>query len=90
MRLCSRIAPRPLKPQKQKAEAPLEDGTLIVSVGTNIVPTLTALRSHKARHAVLCCTRELEDRAKRIREEKEFFGLESVRGCPDDGGGESS
>lgn len=72
-------SPETLKPQKQKAEAPLEDGTLIVSVGSNIVPTLTALRSHKARHAVLCCTRELEERAKRIREEKEFFGLESVR-----------
>ncbi|HJD98108.1 hypothetical protein [Mailhella massiliensis] len=68
-----------LKPQKQKAESPLEDGTLIVSVGTNIVPTITALRSHKARHAVLCCTKDLEDVAKRIKNAADFFGFESVR-----------
>ena len=68
-----------LRPPKQKALPPLEDGTLIVSVGTNIVPTLVAMRSHKARHAVLCCTRELEERAVRIQSAADFFGLESVR-----------
>lgn len=60
-------------------EAGLEDNTLIVSVGTNIVPTLMALCSHAPRHAVLCCTKALEGHAQRIRDLKDRWGLESVR-----------
>jgi len=68
-----------LKAPAQTKERPLEDETLIVSVGTNIVPTLVALRSHKPRHAVLCCTKQLEEHAERIRSSADVFGLESVR-----------
>ncbi|MBR3880730.1 MAG: hypothetical protein IKJ34_03945, partial [Mailhella sp.] len=68
-----------LKAPAQTKERPLEDDTLIVSVGTNIVPTLVALRSHKPKHAVLCCTKNLEEHAERIRSSAEIFGLESVR-----------
>ena len=68
-----------LKAPAQTKEAPLEDGTLIVSVGTNIVPTLVALRSHKPRHAVLCCSKQLEGHAERIRDAAAEFDLESVR-----------
>lgn len=68
-----------LKAPAQTKERPLEDDTLIVSVGTNIVPTLVALRSHKSKHAVLCCTKQLEEHAERIRSCADVFGLESVR-----------
>ncbi len=72
-------APEELKVPALAREAALEDNTLIVSVGSNIVPTLMALCSHAPRHAVLCCTKALEGRAQRIRQLKELWGLESVR-----------
>lgn len=55
-----RKAPLPsgvLSEPKPTAFRPLPDNTLIVCMGTNVVPTLVAIATHKPDHVVLCYTK---------------------------------
>lgn len=60
---------------------PMGDDTLVVCVGTNIIPTLVAISSHKPKHLVLCYNmqeKRVQDYARRIDEYQKELGLESV------------
>ena len=76
-----KVRERLLEKPRASELPPMRDGTLVVCVGTNLIPTLVAICSHKARHLVLCYNlqdKRVRDYARGIAEYREELGLESV------------
>ena len=69
-------------PIEKDADFKLENNSLIVALGTNVAPTITALRTHKPTHVVLCCTPEVMGEAEKIKVNKALYKLDTVQIVP--------
>lgn len=83
-RLFEKARPEPesqLSMPEKSALPPMRDNTLVVCVGTNLMPTLKVIASHKPRHLLLCCNDNdpvVPVYASNIAKYKDELGLESV------------